>query len=144
MGYKRPESVLVVIYTQATEILLLQRSDVPNFWQSVTGSLQLDETPFMTARREVWEETGIIAEALHDCQYSNHFPILPPWRARYAPEVTHNTEYVFSLQLPHSQTIQLSPSEHCDYRWLTWQSALALASSYTNREAILKCVQQRR
>ena len=28
------------------------------------------------------------------------FPILPRWRARYAPGVTHNTEHVFSLCVP--------------------------------------------
>ncbi|OQW93928.1 MAG: dihydroneopterin triphosphate diphosphatase [Beggiatoa sp. IS2] len=139
MSYKRPESVLVVVYTKTAEVLLMHRSDVPHFWQSVTGSLQADETPLATARREVWEETGIVAtdEQLHDGQYSNRFPIILPWRTRYAPEVTHNTEYVFSLWLPVACPIQLNPLEHCDYRWLPWQEALKLASSYTNQAAIL-------
>ncbi len=144
MHYKRPESVLVLIYTKTSEILLMQRSDVPDFWQSVTGSLQEGETPIVAAQREVWEETGIQVtdDKLRDCQYSNRFLIIPPWRARYAPEITHNTEYAFSLLLPAPQPIQLNPSEHCDYRWLPWPEALELASSCTNREAILKCTQK--
>jgi len=39
MTYKQPVSVLVVIYAQDTKrVLMLQRRDDPNFWQSVTGS----------------------------------------------------------------------------------------------------------
>jgi dATP pyrophosphohydrolase len=41
MQYKRPISVLVVIYAQDTKrVLMLQRCDDPDFWQSVTGSLE--------------------------------------------------------------------------------------------------------
>ena len=40
---KRPESVLVVVYTAASEILLLNRVGV-SFWQSVTGSMEWHET----------------------------------------------------------------------------------------------------
>jgi dATP pyrophosphohydrolase len=60
MTYKRPESVLVVIHTPTLEILLLERADHPGWWQSVTGSLEQDETPTQAARREVEEETGLV------------------------------------------------------------------------------------
>ena len=58
--YKTPISALVVIYTKQLDILLLSRADKSNFWQSVTGSLEQDESPIQTAKREVLEETGII------------------------------------------------------------------------------------
>jgi dATP pyrophosphohydrolase len=142
MPYKRPESVLVVIYTTALEVLLMQRCDVPTFWQSVTGSLREGETPLQTAQREVWEETGVQVqeENFHDCQHQNRFEIKPPWRSRYDPAVTHNIEHVFTLRLPTRPTIQLHPKEHRDYCWLPREQAAAKASSYTNREAILKWV----
>ena len=35
---KIPESVLVVIHTDDPQVLLIERSDHPGFWQSVTGS----------------------------------------------------------------------------------------------------------
>ena len=58
--YKIPESVLVVIYTPALDVLLIKRADAPDFWQSVTGSKDtMDETFEQTAVREVQEETGI-------------------------------------------------------------------------------------
>lgn len=139
--YKRPESVLVVIYTAAAEVLLLQRVDVPSFWQSVTGSLDVGETPQIAAQREVAEETGLIADQrLTDCHDSHRFVIQPPWRARYAPEVTHNVEHVFALKLAQPQPIMLNPKEHQAFCWLPKSQALEQTTSYTNRAAILKYV----
>lgn len=44
MAYKRPVSILVVIYAQDTKrVLMLQRRDDPDFWQSVTGSVEEGE-----------------------------------------------------------------------------------------------------
>jgi len=45
MGYKRPESVLVVLYDEHHRILLLQRDDDASFWQSVTGTIETGESP---------------------------------------------------------------------------------------------------
>lgn len=141
MNYKRPESVLVVIYTKAAEVLLMQRHDVPTFWQSVTGSLREEETPVEAAIREVWEETKLLAEeGLQDCHYQTRFEIKPPWRSRYAPEVTHNIEHVFTLRLATRQPIRLNPKEHDAYCWLPRELAVAMVTSYTNRDAILNYV----
>ena len=60
--YKRPVSVLVVVYTTALDVLLLERADFPDHWQSVTGSQEADETLEATALRELAEETGIDAQ----------------------------------------------------------------------------------
>ncbi len=140
-AYKRPESVLVVIYTAAAEVLLMQRCDVPGFWQSVTGSLRENETPIETAKREVWEETGLLAHnTLHECHYQNRFKIIPPWRERYAPYVTHNIEHVLTLRLKTRLPIQLNPREHTHYCWLPRIEAAQKATSYTNKEAILRNV----
>ena len=44
MIYKNPNSVLVVIYAQNSgRVLMLQRQDDSEFWQSVTGSLEPNE-----------------------------------------------------------------------------------------------------
>ena len=60
--FKRPESVLVVVYTCTGKVLLLRRADIPEFWQSITGSMEWgDEQPAETAARELREETGIVA-----------------------------------------------------------------------------------
>jgi dATP pyrophosphohydrolase len=134
--WRRPESVLVVIYTPDRDCLLLERVAPAGFWQSVTGTLRWDETPVEAAAREVREETGIEPEGLRDAAIIRRFPILPGWRARYAPEVTENTEHLFYLELPRRRPVRLNPDEHREHRWLPIEDAIGLASSWTNREAL--------
>jgi len=138
--FKIPESVLVLIHTPALEVLLLERADHPGFWQSVTGSRDTPDEPLVqTAEREVLEETGIAADAadLRDWAVSNSYDIYPQWRQRYAPGVTRNTEHVFSLCVPRSTTVRLSPREHTACQWLPWLEAADQCFSASNAEAIL-------
>lgn len=141
-AHKQPVSVLVVIYTQAGEVLLLERADHPGYWQSVTGSVEAGESLAHTAAREVLEETGIDVAQHHltDCQIQNIYEIYPHWRHRYAPGVTHNTEHVFALRLAEVVPVRLSPCEHLNYAWRPWQAAQEQVFSPSNREAIVRLV----
>ena len=138
--FKRPESVLVVVYTRTGKVLLLKRADDPDFWQSVTGSLLWEETePRQAAARELQEESGLTAtEGLRDLQLTHRYPILPKWRSRYAPEVRENTEHAFALELPAEVPITVNPAEHAGHGWFTMDEAVAKVASWTNREIILK------
>lgn len=131
--------MLVLIHTPALEILLLERTNHPGFWQSVTGSQEEGETLLDAAVREVAEETGIVASPLHfqDWRIQHDFEIFPEWRHRYAPGVTHNTEHVFSLEVQKSETITTCPDEHTRYCWLPCDDAARQCFSWTNREALL-------
>lgn len=134
---KRPLSVLVVVFTVAGEFLLLRRRTPRDFWQSVTGSLEPGENPRSAALRELKEETGLQGTAqLVDLRQSRLFPILPAWRARYAPGVCFNREYWFAVPLPGRRRIRLDPAAHHEYCWLWWRAAVERASSWTNRDAI--------
>ena len=143
--FKIPQSVLVVIYTPALEVLLIRRADADDFWQSVTGSKDdLQETFGQTARREVFEETGIdcmagsiLAGNLQDWALENVYEIYPRWRHRYAPGVLHNTEHLFGLQVPHGTPIKLSPAEHTAHKWLPYRQAAQMCFSPSNAEACL-------
>lgn len=138
-GFKRPESVLVVIHTPDLQILLLERAKHPGYWQSVTGSREDGELFLDTAIREVREETGlqIHPEQLRVWPGENIYTIMPEWRHRYAPDVTHNRERVFSLCLPTMCNINTAPDEHRAWRWLPCEEAAAACFSASNREAIL-------
>ncbi|MGB7502852.1 MAG: dihydroneopterin triphosphate diphosphatase, partial [Azonexus sp.] len=124
-GFKQPLSVLVVIHTPALEVLLLERTAHPGFWQSVTGSREDDEALLDTARREVAEETGIDTARYQpvDWQITNTFEIFAEWRHRYAPGVTQNTEHVFGLEVPAPLAIKVAPDEHRDWTWMPWREA---------------------
>lgn len=144
-SYKIPESVLVVIYTSAWDVLMIKRADATDFWQSVTGSKDtLAEAIVRTAAREVREETGIdcgpgtvLENKLCDWQLDNVYKIYPAWRHRYAPDVTHNREHLFGLQVSAGTPVRLSPHEHTAYQWLPWREAAAACFSPSNAEAIL-------
>ena len=149
MPYKIPESVLVVIHTADLQVLLIERADKPGFWQSVTGSLDAPDEPLpATAARELFEETGIVADGervvLRDWRLANVYTIYPVWRHRYAPGVIENTEHVFSVEVPRDIAITLSPREHVGHTWLPYLEAADKCFSSSNAEAILQLPQMLR
>ena len=116
----------------------MERTDKTGFWQSVTGSVEGDETPLQAAIREVYEETGLDASQydLQDWQVSNVYEIYPHWRHRYAPGVVENREHLFGLELPSTLPIKLAPNEHVRYEWVDWREAAERVFSWTNVDAL--------
>ena len=143
LKYKNNQSVLVIIYAESTyRILMLQRQDDPDFWQSVTGTIESGETPKNTAIRELWEEVRLeISEnspALFDCKESIEFEIFPHFRYKYAPNVTHCREYWFLLAM--EQEFEPVLSEHLAYQWVSPEQAIQMTKSSNNAEAIRKYI----
>ena len=126
----------MVVHTRGGEVLLMERHEPADWWQSVTGSLEPGETPRDAAIRELREETGLAADGLMDLGMSEAFPIAPAWRHRFAPGVTENLEHAFALALDAPVEVQLDPAEHRRFAWLPWAEALERATSHTNRAAI--------
>jgi dihydroneopterin triphosphate diphosphatase len=140
LAYKQPLSVLVLVYTGDFDVLLIERADFPEHWQSVTGSAETGEALAETAARELAEETGIDAAefgGVVDWGLSSVYEIFPQWRHRYAPGTTHNTEHVFALPVPGPVPVRLNPREHLRAAWLPWRDAAARCFSWSNRDAIL-------
>jgi dATP pyrophosphohydrolase len=148
--YKIPESVLVVVFTDALDVLLIRRTDGDDlgaeYWQSVTGSKDRHDEDLMdTAVREVWEETGIDCSAgatqatvLRDWKLVNVYGIYPQWLHRYPPGITHNTEHLFGLRVAAGSQIRMNPREHTAYQWLPYREAADRCFSPSNAEAILQ------
>jgi dATP pyrophosphohydrolase len=134
--FRRPESVLIVIYTEGGDFLLLERRRPLGFWQSVTGSLEWGELADAAARREVVEETGITQGVLVNLQWTQVYEIMPAFGKVYAPGITRNLEHAFSLRLPQRVPVTLSESEHVQFRWASALDALETVSSSTNRNVI--------
>ena len=117
---------------------MMERADKTGFWQSVTGSVEGDESPLQAALREVHEETGLDATQynLQDWQTSNVYEIYPHWCHRYAPGVLENREHLFGLELPSALPIKLEPNEHVRYEWVDWREAAERVFSWTNVDAL--------
>jgi dATP pyrophosphohydrolase len=137
-NYRIPQSALTVVYNRAGQVLVMKRNDDPEFWQSVTGTLEQGEKPIDTARREVLEETSIditqSAYQLMDCHKINTYEIRDRWKHRYPPGTPYNTEHVFAVEVANDQGIVLT--EHSAYLWLDKLTAMQKVWSDTNREAI--------
>ena len=136
---KIPRSVLVIAFTPKREVLLMERTDFPGFWQSVTGSQEDGESWAETARRELMEETGFDA-ALYggviDLRYRNVYCIYPRWRHRYPPHQTHNEERCFAVCLPSAIEPSLSQREHIAFEWMPLEAATRRATSWSNVAAL--------
>ncbi|MFL6215057.1 MAG: dihydroneopterin triphosphate diphosphatase [Blastocatellia bacterium] len=140
MPFKQPRSVQVVIFTeieQGREYLLLRRvQSHGGFWQSVTGSLEADETHLDAAVREIYEETGYrpLAQEVIELGLVNVFEIAPQWRAKYAPGVTHNEEVCFALEVA-KQDVLIDRIEHDAFVWVDYDTAVAMIYWESTRRA---------
>ena len=134
---RRPVSVLVVVFTDDAQVLLLRRRQPFDFWQSVTGSLKDEESHADAAARELQEETGFTDEGvLSYSKVSRHFEIDPRWRDRFPPGVVDNEEFEWRYRLPAVREIELNTEEHSDYQWLHVDNAIETVWSWTNRDAL--------
>lgn len=137
--YRRPVSVLVVVFTPEGRVLLLRRTEPADIWQSVTGSLRRDESHGDAAARELREETGLVDEGeLAFSGKSRVFDIDPRWRHRFAPNVTQNVEFEWHCRVPAPLDVTLDCSEHGEFAWMTLEQAIDAVWSWTNREALVE------
>lgn len=141
MQFKQPRSIQVVILADSDRgrrYLLLKRIEsYGGFWQSVTGSLEGDETHKRAAIREILEETGISASGddLIELGIVNTFEIAPQWRSRYEPGVTHNEEVCFAIRIS-ERDIRLDPNEHESWCWLSYEQAMEMLYWESNKRAL--------
>ena len=141
MRYKQPRSIQVVIFANSARerhYLLLRRvASHGGVWQSVTGSLEGEETHGHAAVREVLEETGINSreKELIALRVTNSFEIAPQWREKYAPGVTHNEEVCFALKVPECE-VQVDSIEHDAYVWVTYERAMEMVYWDSNKRAL--------
>ncbi len=111
------------------EFLLLHRvaTDDPPFWQGVSGWIEAEELPHLTALRELREETGFEAEALFSVDAI--FDLYKPRRG------TVETIVPFAALIVDRADPVLS-DEHDEWRWGTASAALELLPYEPQRAAV--------
>ena len=102
----RHEGVVVAVYVGPA--LLLVRSSYRSGWHLPGGGVQRDELPETAARRELAEETGLSAAALHPAG-----PACGDWDGR------RDRVYFFELRLVDLPELQLDNREVIDARLMS-------------------------
>jgi lipoyl(octanoyl) transferase len=122
-------------------LLLHRRAERGNFWQPITGSIEAGESPLMTARRELLEETGHSAEPV-DLELSQSFMIESQFLASRYPAPIIASEIVFRAELDSAAPIHLDPEEHDRWGWFTFEEAYEKIRWTDDREAIERVASQ--
>ncbi len=136
---RRPVSVLVIVYSDDAQILLLRRRQPLDSWQSVTGSLKDKESHAAAAARELQDETGLTDEGELKCSdVSRRFEIDLRWRDQFEAGVVENSEFEWRYRLPAIRDIDLNAEEHSEYQWLHLDDAIESVWSWTTRDALIE------
>jgi dATP pyrophosphohydrolase len=108
---------VIRINNGAAECLLLRRcSTLKGNWQMVAGKIEHGEKVVDAAKRELLEETGLIADKLYSADFIETY-----FDAR------HDSIFmapVFLALIEKTQQVVLSPKEHDEYKWLSLPEAL--------------------
>ena len=111
-----PIKIQSIVYNKNADglkVLLLKRNlEDGGFWQTVTGTLEINESIFESRKRELKEETGI--EEVNFSEEIYRFS----WKKKNYTVV----EIVYGAEV-YSDKIMLS-SEHVEYLWLPIKDAI--------------------
>lgn len=130
-------TVSVVVTGSDGRVLLLRRTEARGgFWQPVTGRMERGEVPAVTARRELFEETGADLE-VQPLGYRHAFA-LDPSRLGEPAAATLVTaeETAFVARAPPGFECRRSLEEHSEHGWFTLEEALELLRFAGLRRAV--------
>lgn len=134
----RPETirlVKVVVHDGERVLLLHRRRERGDFWQPVSGTIEENESPMATARRELVEETGQSGEP-EPLDLTQSFLIESQYLAARYPSPIIASEIVFRAELDSRVPIRIDTREHDDWGWFTLDEASEKIRWTDDREAL--------
>lgn len=124
----RPEEVLIVVYRPGPEFLAALRSpERHGYWNPIAGGVEEDEVPEAAARRELAEESALVAPL--------RFEPVPLELSYTRPEGFVVKLYSFLAEAPAGWEPTLD-EEHVDYRWCSAAEADGLLAYPEPRAAV--------
>ena len=123
-------SVVVLRGTEeATQMLVARRVGpyLAGEWSYIAGHVQADEAGWKTARRELFEETGLVPEALYATSFCEQFYVPQPDGIELVP--------AFVARVVVDAVVQLN-EEHSAFRWVTLSNAADLVPFGSQRALI--------
>jgi lipoyl(octanoyl) transferase len=126
--------IKVVVHDGDRVLLLHRRPERGDFWQPITGTMEIGESPLDTARRELGEEIGHSAEPL-PLDLAQSFLIESQYLASRHPAPIIASEIVFHTPLDSSLPIRIDPEEHDGWGWFTFAEAYEKIRWSDDREA---------
>jgi lipoyl(octanoyl) transferase len=127
--------IKVLVHDGERVLLLHRKPERGNFWQPITGSIEVDESTLDAARREVIEETGHAAEPL-DLQLAQSFMIDSQFLAAKHPAPVIASEIGYHAAVDSRLPIRIDRDEHDDHGWFTFTEAFQKIRWTDDREAL--------
>jgi len=126
----RIEVAIFVTRRRRADVLIVHRSPPQgSYWHVIAGGVEPGEELADAARRELREETGLVAEVGRgERAVSYTYPLTeesPERRARYDPSVVDVAVSCFQCEAPDGWEPELD-WEHDDYRWCAADEAIGL------------------
>lgn len=138
MKMRAPFQILAIPYRINDDSILfcvMHRSD-EDIWQFVAGGGEDNETPLESAKREIFEETGVNSKNIFQLTSTAYVPadcILECHRKMWSEDTYVIPEYCFAFEC--SDEISLS-SEHTKYMWMSYNEAEKTLSWDSNKTAL--------
>ena len=133
-----PKQVLIIPYRNIDdkiEYCVFKRKDM-NAWQWISGGAEdFDKNILESAKRELWEETGIKDVQIQQLELTCKIPVVNIVKDFiWGEDVFYSEEYAFSVNITNKQ-IKLS-NEHTEYKWVDYSEAKNLLKYDSNKSAL--------
>lgn len=135
---RAPYQVLIfpyIITEDTIQYAIFNRSDY-GYWQGIAGGGEDGETPIESAKREAFEEAGILREFPYiELDSVSSLPVEDVvGEFLWGDDVYVIKEFSFGVQVS-TKNISLS-KEHSNYKWLCFEEAVTLLKWDTNKTAL--------
>ena len=133
-----PKQVLIIPYRNIDdkiEYCVFKRKDM-NAWQWIAGGAEdFDNNILESAKRELWEETGIKDVQIQQLELICKIPVVNIVKDFiWGEDVFYSEEYAFSVNITNKQ-IKLS-NEHTEYKWVDYSESKNLLKYDSNKSAL--------